>query len=434
MLNDGNSSHMSPGIIEWAREKKVVLFVLPPHTSHLLHPLDRICFSTLERSYKQAYQRYLRQNPIHVICKFNFAAIAGKAYQVGLNPCNLQGNFRRTGIFQFDPTVITFAQTHPFLIYQNTEGQKLPELREGGDNFRQALNSAVLEANQSTTQQRNTYKIVGGHTMTEDDVYEKIQDHWRANSCKGEVPKSKPKVKKGTTQNNSKTMAAKKPKSMGQGVKSKKFKPPLKDSSVPQILQINQLPESQRLLTARSLAQVAMHQCIQQETVKTLMISKMLEKIAVCGLFRPPVSMTSLIVFNWAQCDNISCGHWVPLRLCSPVQNTSSHDVFYCPHCIEEWVPSLNSMMNLKNDSELLWKTDYNPQRHGIGLSNNWIFLKRMHLFICFKINEVMRCNIIIDCIIVNFIYCYRCSDCIDMLRHFLVSFFIGSHWGCHQS
>ena len=218
--------------------------MLFPHTSHLLHPLDRICFSTLERSYKQAYQRFLRQNPIHVICKFNIAAITGKAYQVGLNPCNLQGNFRRTGIFQFDPTVITLAQTHPFLIYQNTEGQKLPELREGGDNFRPALNSAVLEANQSTTQQRNTYKIVGGHTITEDDLYEKIQDHRRTNSCKGEVPKSKPKVKKGTTQNNSKTMAAKKPKSMGQGLKSKKFNPPLKDSSVPQILQINQLPES----------------------------------------------------------------------------------------------------------------------------------------------------------------------------------------------
>ena len=117
------------------------------------------------------------------------------------------------------------------------------------------------------------------------------------------------------------------------------------------------------------------------------------ENFCVCGLFRPPVSLTSLVVYNWAQCD-INCGHCVHLRFCSPVQNTSSHDVFYCPHCIEEWVPSLNWMLNLRNDNELLWKTDHNHQRHGRCLSNHWIFLTVIGCVYLFVLKQMRSCAV----------------------------------------
>ena len=40
LLVDGHSSHMTLDLIDLARENSIILFCLPPHTTHLLQPLD----------------------------------------------------------------------------------------------------------------------------------------------------------------------------------------------------------------------------------------------------------------------------------------------------------------------------------------------------------------------------------------------------------
>ncbi|KAJ8300379.1 hypothetical protein KUTeg_021898 [Tegillarca granosa] len=40
LLYDGHTSHVSLHLIEWAKSENIILFVLPPHTSHLLQPMD----------------------------------------------------------------------------------------------------------------------------------------------------------------------------------------------------------------------------------------------------------------------------------------------------------------------------------------------------------------------------------------------------------
>jgi len=42
LLFDGHTTHTSPEMIRWARERHIHMFVLPAHTSHLLQPLDNI--------------------------------------------------------------------------------------------------------------------------------------------------------------------------------------------------------------------------------------------------------------------------------------------------------------------------------------------------------------------------------------------------------
>ena len=48
LLLDGHSSHYSPFIIDKATEEGIVMFCLPPHSSHLTQPLDRCCFAALK--------------------------------------------------------------------------------------------------------------------------------------------------------------------------------------------------------------------------------------------------------------------------------------------------------------------------------------------------------------------------------------------------
>ena len=44
LLYDGHSFNLSKEVINWALENKIVLFVLPPYTSHLLQPSDVGCY------------------------------------------------------------------------------------------------------------------------------------------------------------------------------------------------------------------------------------------------------------------------------------------------------------------------------------------------------------------------------------------------------
>ncbi|KAH3781284.1 hypothetical protein DPMN_159111 [Dreissena polymorpha] len=39
LILDGHKSHVSVGLIEWALEHNIIIFVLPPHCSHIIQPL-----------------------------------------------------------------------------------------------------------------------------------------------------------------------------------------------------------------------------------------------------------------------------------------------------------------------------------------------------------------------------------------------------------
>ena len=47
ILLDGHTSHYSPEAITMAAEEQVLLFVLPPNTTHLSQPLDKRIFGPL---------------------------------------------------------------------------------------------------------------------------------------------------------------------------------------------------------------------------------------------------------------------------------------------------------------------------------------------------------------------------------------------------
>ena len=44
LIVDGHKSHISVDLIDWAKEQKIILFVLPAHTSHILQLLDVASF------------------------------------------------------------------------------------------------------------------------------------------------------------------------------------------------------------------------------------------------------------------------------------------------------------------------------------------------------------------------------------------------------
>ena len=48
LLLDGHSSHYNPPFIRCAAQKGVIVFALPPNTTHISQPLDGVCFKVLK--------------------------------------------------------------------------------------------------------------------------------------------------------------------------------------------------------------------------------------------------------------------------------------------------------------------------------------------------------------------------------------------------
>ena len=121
LLYDGHKSHVNLGIIEWAKQEHVVLFVLPAHTSHVLQPLDVGCFGPFERIFNSMSHKFMRENCGQSITRYNICSIGCQAYVKALSPDNLQSSFRRSGIYPFDPNAVHPSHFKPAQVLEQEE-------------------------------------------------------------------------------------------------------------------------------------------------------------------------------------------------------------------------------------------------------------------------------------------------------------------------
>ena len=61
ILYDGHKTHLHPDIITWAEDHKVVLFVLPAHSSHILQPLDVGCFGPFQKIFAGEVDTFMKK-------------------------------------------------------------------------------------------------------------------------------------------------------------------------------------------------------------------------------------------------------------------------------------------------------------------------------------------------------------------------------------
>jgi len=66
LILDGHSSHATPEFDQYCAKNKIITLCMPPHTSHLLQPLDVSCFSPLKRAYGREIEELARQGVYHI--------------------------------------------------------------------------------------------------------------------------------------------------------------------------------------------------------------------------------------------------------------------------------------------------------------------------------------------------------------------------------
>ena len=88
LVLDGHYSHATPKFDNFCKDRNIVTICMPPHSSHLLQPLDVGCFSVLKRVYGSLVAENIRLSINH-IDKAEMLIIHQAARTQALLPANI---------------------------------------------------------------------------------------------------------------------------------------------------------------------------------------------------------------------------------------------------------------------------------------------------------------------------------------------------------
>ena len=102
LILDGHGSHSTPEFDQFCTEHSIITLCMPPHSSHLLQPLDVSCFAVLKRSYGRQIEGYIRAGLNH-IDKPDFLTAYVSARNESITIDTVRNGFTATGLVPFNP-------------------------------------------------------------------------------------------------------------------------------------------------------------------------------------------------------------------------------------------------------------------------------------------------------------------------------------------
>jgi hypothetical protein len=102
LILDGHESHMSAEFNQYCKDNKIIPISMPPHSSHLVQPLDVALFRPLKHAYGGEISNFIRASINH-ITKSEFFIAFKAAHNKTFTGDNIKAAFRGAGIVPWDP-------------------------------------------------------------------------------------------------------------------------------------------------------------------------------------------------------------------------------------------------------------------------------------------------------------------------------------------
>lgn len=103
-LFDGHCSHVNLSFFYYADKNRIIVLVLPPHSTHRLQPLDVGLFSPLSRAYLKEISDYMYKSQGFIsMSKRLFYEFFKKAWEASFISQNIEFAWGATGIWPFNP-------------------------------------------------------------------------------------------------------------------------------------------------------------------------------------------------------------------------------------------------------------------------------------------------------------------------------------------
>ena len=166
LLMDGHSSHYSPATITFAAEKGMILFTMPPNTTHLMQPLDRACFSPLKmNAQREMCHQFRMNNPGRAITLYDFNSVSWSMVQA-MSMTNVLQLFKVTGIYPFNSTVYNAISSPPKTLMERTRLAYIQLCSPAPPTVRSVTSLDVTTTESDTPNKYATYKSVSNQTSS----------------------------------------------------------------------------------------------------------------------------------------------------------------------------------------------------------------------------------------------------------------------------
>ncbi len=106
LLIDGHASHITVEAIDFCQANNIILFCLPPHTTHALQPLDMSVFKSLKDRFSKAVRALSFTKKNFVVTKREFSKVLKSPLDHAFSIPNIKNGFRKCGIYPLNPDAI----------------------------------------------------------------------------------------------------------------------------------------------------------------------------------------------------------------------------------------------------------------------------------------------------------------------------------------
>ncbi|XP_076805471.1 uncharacterized protein LOC143449241 isoform X2 [Clavelina lepadiformis] len=113
LLLYNHQSHISLEVIDYAKDRGIVLLSFPPHCSHKLQPLDRAVYGPFKRYYNSACDCWMKENRGTTMTIYDIPDMVGRSFPRAFTPVNIQSGFKVAGIYPFDSDIFTDVEFLP---------------------------------------------------------------------------------------------------------------------------------------------------------------------------------------------------------------------------------------------------------------------------------------------------------------------------------
>jgi hypothetical protein len=102
LILDGHESHISAEFEAYCKDNSIITLSMPPHSSHLLQPLDVALYSPLKRAYSKEIELFIKASINHITKVEFFQAFKAAHYAI-FTENNIKAGFNAAGLVPHNP-------------------------------------------------------------------------------------------------------------------------------------------------------------------------------------------------------------------------------------------------------------------------------------------------------------------------------------------
>ena len=106
LFMDGHDSHIQTPVIRHCVSQKIIPLCLPPHTTHILQPLDVVFFQPLAQAYRRELEAHTNFGADYHIDKCDFIKLYQAAKQQIARPEVIASAWAKAGLFPLEPSIV----------------------------------------------------------------------------------------------------------------------------------------------------------------------------------------------------------------------------------------------------------------------------------------------------------------------------------------